>query len=133
MPNFTTILAIRVSTMTDPAAPPHPNFPSHGSEGVSRVTFGGGLSFESINAVIKCRLDDGVNGARHLTMDNRYQCPELAVVLRERFNVLSTGTTRSNRTGWDSKLMNLTIEDAVPKISCNGAIKEKNQVENQCN
>ena len=29
-------------------------------------------------------------GMRHISMDNRYQCPQLAVLLRERFNCFST-------------------------------------------
>ena len=37
---------------------------------------------------------------RHISMDNRYQCPQLAVLLRERFNCFSTGTARASRKGW---------------------------------
>jgi Transposase IS4 len=46
-------------------------------------------------------------GARHLALDNRYQCPELAALLLTKCNVYSTGTVRKNRKGWDSELMNL--------------------------
>ena len=68
-----------------------------------------------LNAVIYCRLDETTQGARHITMDNRYQCPQLAVVLREQYNVLSTGTARKNRTGWDKTLMGLLKSDAKGK------------------
>jgi hypothetical protein len=47
-------------------------------------------------------------GARHLALDNRYQCPELAALLLTKCNVYSNGTVRKNRKGWDKKLMNLT-------------------------
>jgi Transposase IS4 len=49
-----------------------------------------------------------VNGARHVALDNRYQCPELAMILREKFKIHSTGTCRQNRKGWNKELMNLT-------------------------
>ena len=34
--------------MTDPPAPPHPNFPSHGSVGVSREAFGSEMLFDTL-------------------------------------------------------------------------------------
>lgn len=47
-------------------------------------------------------------GARHLALDNRYQCPELAALLITKCNVYSTGTCRRNRKGWNRDLFNLT-------------------------
>jgi Transposase IS4 len=64
-----------------------------------------------MNAVLKCQLHLETDGARHLALDNRYQCAQLAVGLRERANILSTGTVRSNRKGWDRQQMNLKKTD----------------------
>ncbi len=44
-------------------------------------------------------------------MDNRYQCAQLAVLLRDKYQVYSVGTTRQNRIGWNKQLMNLTVKD----------------------
>jgi hypothetical protein len=48
------------------------------------------------------------DGYRTISMDNRYQCPELAVLMMKRFKILSTGTCRRNRKGWRPDLMNMT-------------------------
>ena len=62
-----------------------------------------------LNAVLACRLDESPFGARHITLDhNRYQSPQLAFVLRERYGILSTGTCRANRIGWNKDIMNMT-------------------------
>jgi Transposase IS4 len=58
-----------------------------------------------LNAVLTTKMHQEVNGARHIALDNRYQCPELAFVLRQKFKIYSTGTCRKNRKGWDSDLM----------------------------
>ncbi|CAB9525639.1 unknown protein [Seminavis robusta] len=50
-------------------------------------------------------------GARHLALDNRYQCPELAVLLLTKCNIYSTGTCRRRRIGWDRKVMDLEKKD----------------------
>jgi Transposase IS4 len=47
------------------------------------------------------------HGARHIALDSRYQCPELAFLLRQKFKIYSTGTCRQNRKGWDKNIMNL--------------------------
>jgi hypothetical protein len=61
-----------------------------------------------VNAVFQIGLDNDVqHGYRKISMDNRYQCPELAVVLRDRCKILSTGTCRKNRKGWPKELMNM--------------------------
>ena len=61
-----------------------------------------------LNAVIQCNLQHSTNGSRHIALDNRYQCPELAFILREKYRVLSTGTCRSNRIGWNKAMFNFT-------------------------
>lgn len=57
-----------------------------------------------LNAVLACNLDHSTEGARHITLDNRYQSPELCYILRERYGILSTGTCRANRVGWNKML-----------------------------
>jgi Transposase IS4 len=52
----------------------------------------------TMNAVISA-LGVEERGARHVSIDNRYQCPELAVLLMTKANVYSTGTVRKNRKG----------------------------------
>jgi Transposase IS4 len=60
-----------------------------------------------VNAVLATNMHREVHGARHISLDNRYQCPELALLLRQKFKILSTGTCRKNRKGWDRTVMNL--------------------------
>jgi Transposase IS4 len=67
----------------------------------------------TMKAVVNAVMQSGVaqdisHGYRVLSMDNRYQCPELAVGLRDRCKILSTGTCRKNRKGWPSHLLGLT-------------------------
>ncbi|CAB9508431.1 unknown protein [Seminavis robusta] len=38
---------------------------------------------------------DTSSAPRHMALDNRYMCPELGVLLREKVNVYATGTTKS--------------------------------------
>jgi Transposase IS4 len=64
-----------------------------------------------LNAVLATEMHKEVNGARHLAMDNRYQCPELALILRQKFKIMSSGTCRKNRKGWNKDLMNLEKKD----------------------
>ena len=52
-------------------------------------------------------IELSVSGARHITLDNSYQSPELCYVLRERFGIFSTGTICTNRKGWDKNIMDL--------------------------
>ncbi len=47
-------------------------------------------------------------------MDNRYSAPTLFVLLQEKYSILACGTVRSNRTGWNSQILNL------PKTSQRG-------------
>ena len=50
-----------------------------------------------LNAMYQMGLDKNTaEGARHIALDNRYQCPELAYTLRERFYIYSTGTCKQN-------------------------------------
>jgi Transposase IS4 len=63
-----------------------------------------------VNAVIKSDLWRGsndVNGYRVVSLDNRYQCPQLAHLLWTRYHVLLVGTCRQNRIGWPKDVMDL--------------------------
>jgi hypothetical protein len=80
-----------------------------------------------LNACIKMRLHQKKNhGARHLTMDNRYQCPELAYTLRSKFKILSTGTCRQNRKGWNKEYFDLKKTDGRGEFKA--AYDETNKV-----
>jgi Transposase IS4 len=68
-----------------------------------------------LNAVLSTKMHTETNGARHIALDNRYQCPELAFLLRQKFKILSSGTCRQNRKGWDKELMNLNKKDGRGK------------------
>ena len=51
-----------------------------------------------MNSVFALKLEKSTNPkSRHIAMDNHYQCPELAVILREKAHIYSTGTVRANR------------------------------------
>ena len=41
-------------------------------------------------------------------MDNRYNAPELFVMLQEKYQILACGTIWSNCKGWDGTIMNLS-------------------------
>jgi len=60
-----------------------------------------------LNAVLHTKMHECVDGARHLVMDNRYQCPQLAALLLKRYDIYSTGTSRPGRLGWDKSYFNL--------------------------
>ena len=47
----------------------------------------------AVNLVLHLNIANNPNGARLIAMDNRYQCPELAVLLRKQYQILSTGMT----------------------------------------
>ena len=73
-----------------------------------------------VNAVLQTRLHTETRaGFRHLSLDNRYQCPELAFLLRERCRLHSTGTCRKKRKGWNKSLMNLSKEENPTKAELN--------------
>eukprot|EP00797_Seminavis_robusta_P022319 Sro354_g124780.2 (640) ;mRNA; r:32565-34484 len=59
-----------------------------------------------MNAVMSTFGDDG-QGARHIAMDNRYMCPELAVLLLTKCGCYSTGTCRRRRKGFPGDLLDL--------------------------
>ena len=61
-----------------------------------------------VNAIVSSRLHNDTDGMREIYMDNRYSSPSLFVLLREKYHVLACGTIRSNRKGWDTKVMNLS-------------------------
>jgi hypothetical protein len=60
-----------------------------------------------LNAIFQCNLNHDSRGARHLAMDNRYACPELTYILREWCGILSSGTCRVQRKGWNPDIMTM--------------------------
>jgi len=71
-------------------------------------------------AVVNAVLESGLHletraGYRHVAMDNRYQCPELAVLLRERTRLYSTETCRKKRKGWNGTLLNMAKKEEATK------------------
>ena len=69
-----------------------------------------------VNAVMQTHLHTETRGGyRHISLDNRYQCPELAFLLRERCRLCSSGTCRRKRKGWNKSLMNLSREETPSK------------------
>ena len=63
-----------------------------------------------LNAISKLEFDisDGKNGYRHLSMDNRYACPELTMILRDQCSIYSTGTVIINRKGFPRDIFTFT-------------------------
>jgi hypothetical protein len=58
------------------------------------------------NAILHTNLANDVShGYRTVSMDNRYQCPELSVLLRDQWKILTTGTCRKHRKGWPKDLL----------------------------
>ena len=60
-----------------------------------------------VNACYALGIHKLTDGYRHLSMDNRYAAPKLAVILRDRLRLFSTGTCRANRIGWNRTKLNL--------------------------
>ena len=60
-----------------------------------------------VNACYQLEMHKLTDGYRHVSMDNRYCSPKLAVILRDRLRIFSTGTCRANRVGWDKNKLNL--------------------------
>lgn len=63
-----------------------------------------------VNACYALSLHTETRGMRHISLDNRYQCPELAILLRERCNAYSSGTCRTNRKGWPKDLLRMGLK-----------------------
>jgi hypothetical protein len=68
------------------------------------------------NALHSLGLHLSVDGMRHISMDNRYQCPELAILLREQYNCHSTGTCRVNRKGFPLKSKTSSVSERGSSI-----------------
>ena len=51
------------------------------------------------------------DGMRCIFMDNHYQYAELAILLQEKYQIYSVGTTQQNRKGWNKAIMSLTAKD----------------------
>ena len=54
-----------------------------------------------LNAMIATGMLEETRGSRHLSLDNRYACPELLFALRELCRIDATGTCQQRRKGWD--------------------------------
>ena len=59
------------------------------------------------NALIGSMITNDPNGYRAVFSDNRYSSFELAVYMREKFKILTAGTIRKNRKGFDKNLFNM--------------------------
>ena len=78
---------------------------------VMNVVYSLGLNDETQKAVMNVVYSLGLHDetrpyARHIALDNQYQCPKLAVLPQMRANIYSTGTMQKNQKGWNSELMN---------------------------
>lgn len=79
-----------------------------------------------VNAVVMSNLGDGSdeeNGYRVISLDNRYQCPQLAFLLMARYHIMLVGTCRQNRIGWPKEVMNM--DKKVPRGSFKVAYCDK--------
>ena len=79
-----------------------------------------------LNAVLQTKMHECVDGARHITLDNRYQCPQLATLMLKRYDIDSTGTSRLARKGWDKSIFNL--KKSRPKGTLKMAVDEDNGI-----
>jgi Transposase IS4 len=60
-----------------------------------------------LNAVLHTNMHNKVHGARHTALDNQYQCPEHAFLLKTKLKINSTGTCKVGQKGWNKDLMDL--------------------------
>jgi Transposase IS4 len=81
-----------------------------------------------LNAVLSTGMHLETHGARHIALDNRYQCPELAYLLRQKFKIISTGTCRQNRKGWNKSLMNLGKTKSEDRGKYKFSVEKNNKV-----
>ena len=65
------------------------------------------------NAIITANLSNDPCGYREVYCDNRYASPELAVYLRENCRILMSGTMRSNRKGFEKKMMDMSKTNSL--------------------
>ena len=61
------------------------------------------------NALLMARVTNDPRGYRAVFTDNRYSSIELAIYLREKFKILTAGTIRKNRKGFDKDLFAMTV------------------------
>ena len=64
----------------------------------------------AVTGIIKTGIAIDPEGMRCLFMDNRYQCAELAILLRDLYQICSFGTTIVNRNRWSKDVFNLTVK-----------------------
>ena len=66
-----------------------------------------------VNAVIQSGIANDTDGLRSLFTDNRYSSPPLFVLLREKYGILCSGTTRKNRIGWPKDQMDMCKKTVI--------------------
>jgi hypothetical protein len=64
-----------------------------------------------VNAVISSGIANNPDGMHEIYMDNRYSAPTLFMLLQEKYQILACGTIRTNRVGWNTRLMNIQKSD----------------------
>ena len=64
------------------------------------------------NALIKAKVTNDPRGYRVVFSDNRYLAIELAIYIREKFKILTTGTIRKNHKGFDKELFTMTLKNS---------------------
>ena len=57
------------------------------------------------NALIAAKVTNDPRGYRAVFTDNRYSSIELAIYIREKFKILTAGTIRKNRKGFNKDLL----------------------------
>ena len=65
------------------------------------------------NALIAAMVTNDPNVYRAVFSDNRYSSFELSVYMREKLKILTAGTIRKNRKGFDKELFNMTTKNSV--------------------
>ena len=78
------------------------------------------------NAALQTKVHERVDGGRHIVMDDRCQCPQLAALLLKRCDIASAGTSRLGRAGWDKAYFNLRKKQ--PKGTMKLAVDKANGV-----
>ena len=64
------------------------------------------------NALIAAKVTNDPRGYRAVFTDNRYSSIELAIYIREKFKILTAGTIRKNRKGFNKDLFTMTVKNS---------------------
>ena len=65
------------------------------------------------NAVIQSLVTNDPKGYRAVFSDNRYSSFELSIYMREKLQILTAGTIRKNRKGFDKGLFNMDLKNST--------------------